>query len=92
MSRNLNYTRRQMLRGAGNVIAAGSIMSTLSAIEALAAVKPIKVGFIYAATRDDFGWNQAHAVAAKKISQLPGVSLVEQENVPETVEVDKVMA
>ena len=91
MPRNLNYTRRQMLRGAGNVIAAGSIMSTLSAIEALAAVKPIKVGFIYAATRDDFGWNQAHAVAAKKISQLPGVSLVEQENVPETVEVDKVM-
>lgn len=91
MSRDLVFTRRQVLKGAGNVIVAGSVMSTLPAIQALAAVKPIKVGFIYAATRDDFGWNQAHAVAAKRISQLPGVSLVEQENVPETVEVDKVM-
>ena len=91
MFQDTKYTRRQMLKGAGNVIAAGSLMSTLPAIQALAAVEPIKVGFIYAATRDDFGWNQAHAVAAQKISQLPGVSLVEQENVPETVEVDKVM-
>jgi len=91
MHRNWNFSRRQVLKGAGNVIVAGSVMNTLPAIQALAAVNPIKVGFIYAATRDDFGWNQAHAVAAQKISKLPGVSLVEQENVPETVEVDKVM-
>mgnify|MGYP003694492199 CR=1 FL=1 len=53
--------------------------------------KPITVGFIYAATRNDFGWNQAHAVAAKRIAQLPGVKLIEQERVPETVEVERVM-
>jgi simple sugar transport system substrate-binding protein len=91
MSEKRRFSRREVVAGGANVVALGTAMTMLPAIEALAAAKPIKVGFIYAATRDDFGWNQAHAVAAKKISQLPGVSLVEQENVPETVEVDKVM-
>ncbi len=91
MSEKRRFSRREVVAGGANVIALGTAMSMLPTIGALAAVKPIKVGFIYAATRDDFGWNQAHAVAARKIAQLPGVSLVEQENVPETVEVDKVM-
>lgn len=91
MSEKRRFSRREVVAGGANVIALGTAMSMLPAVGALAAVKPIKVGFIYAATRDDFGWNQAHAVAARKIAQLPGVSLVEQENVPETVEVDKVM-
>ncbi len=34
--------------------------------------------------RDDFGWNQAHAVAAKALKAVPGVTVVEDENVPET--------
>jgi basic membrane protein A and related proteins len=34
--------------------------------------------------RDDFGWNQAHAVAIKSLKTLPGVTAVEEENVPET--------
>lgn len=91
MSKRREMTRRQVLRGSGNVIAAGSLMSVLPGLRAEAAMKEITVGFIYAATRDDYGWNQAHAVAAKKIAQLEGVKLVEQENVPETVEVEKVM-
>lgn len=53
--------------------------------------KPVTVGFIYAATRNDFGWNQAHAVAARRIGQLPGVKLIEQERVPETAQVERVM-
>ena len=55
------------------------------------AAKPITVGFIYAATRNDYGWNQAHAVAARRIAMLPGVKLVEQERVPETAQVERVM-
>ena len=55
------------------------------------APKPLTVGFIYAATRNDYGWNQAHAVAARKIAQLPGVKIVEQERVPETAQVERVM-
>jgi basic membrane protein A len=81
-------TRRAVLGGAANIIAAGGVLTWLPA---LAAAKPITVGFIYAATRQDYGWNQAHAVAAKKIAQLEGVKLVEQEKVPETAEVEKVM-
>ena len=53
--------------------------------------KPIKVGFLYAATRNDYGWNQAFAVAAKRIAQLPGVKLIEQERVPETAQAERVM-
>lgn len=78
------FTRRDLLKGA-------AAASVLSALDAHAAVKPVTVGFIYAATRSDWGWNQAHAVAARKIAQLEGVKLIEQENVPETVEVEKVM-
>ena len=41
--------------------------------------------------RDDFGYNQAHAEAAAIIKTLPNVVVVEEENVPETVAVQKSM-
>ena len=89
MSVNRPISRRKALQQGGNILAAGTLFSMLPSLAS--AANPITVGFIYGATRDDFGWNQAHAVAASKIAKLPGVTLVEQENVPETVEVDKVM-
>ncbi|TVQ54019.1 MAG: BMP family ABC transporter substrate-binding protein [Spirulina sp. DLM2.Bin59] len=49
------------------------------------------VGFIYVGPKDDFGYNQAHAEGAAAIAQLPGVRIVEQENVPETTEVEEAM-
>src|SRR5262249_35238059 len=85
-----HMTRRDLLTGSCNVVAA-SALTPLFGRRAFAAVTPITVGFIYAATRQDYGWNQAHAVAARKIAQLEGVKLVEQEKVPETAEVEKVM-
>ncbi len=85
------FTRRQILQGSAGLAAASGLAGALPALQAYAAVKPVTVGFIYAATRSDWGWNQAHAVAAKKIARLEGVKLIEQENVPETVEVEKVM-
>ena len=42
------------------------------------------LGIVYVGPRDDFGWNQAHAVAAKALKSLPGVTVVEEENIPET--------
>lgn len=51
----------------------------------------LKIGFIYVGPRDDFGYNQAHAEAAKAISQLPGVKILEEEKVPETMDVQKTM-
>ena len=46
---------------------------------------------IYVGPRDDFGYNQAHAQAAAELKKLPGVKVVEEENVPETAAVQKTM-
>jgi basic membrane protein A and related proteins len=55
---------------------------------ATAASAPLTVGFIYVGSRQDYGYNQAHATAA---SHLQGIKLREEENVPETVAVQKTM-
>lgn len=91
MTERPTLTRRQLLATAGGAVAAGVFSDLVSGQDAGAAVKPITAGFIYVGPRNDYGWNQAHAVAAKKIARLEGVKIVEQENVPETVEVEKVM-
>jgi basic membrane protein A and related proteins len=89
MGKQDKVTRRQILRGSGRLIAAGSVMAM--APNRIAAAAPMTVGFIYEASKDDFGWNQAHAVGARKIAKETGVKLVEQENVPETADVERVM-
>jgi basic membrane protein A and related proteins len=48
------------------------------------AADEVTIGIVYVGPRDDFGWNQAHAVAAKALKSVPGVKVVEEENVPET--------
>jgi basic membrane protein A and related proteins len=55
------------------------------------AQKPILVGVIYVGPRDDYGYNQAQAEAAAALKKMPGVKLVEEENVPETASVQKSM-
>lgn len=55
------------------------------------AQKPITLGFIYVGPRDDFGYNQAHAESVAEIKKLPGIKVVEEENVPETQAVQKTM-
>ena len=47
------------------------------------------VGFIYVGPRDDFGWNQSHAVAAATLKKTPDIKVIEEENVPETDAVAK---
>ena len=54
------------------------------AIRQAAAQAPVTVGMIYVGPRDDFGYNQAHAAAATELKAMPGVKVVEEENVPET--------
>jgi basic membrane protein A and related proteins len=51
----------------------------------------VTVGFIYVGTRDDYGYNQAHAQGAAAIKSMPGVKVIEEENVPETVAVQNSM-
>ncbi|WP_437842369.1 BMP family ABC transporter substrate-binding protein [Sorangium sp. So ce1153] len=51
--------------------------------------QPLTVGFIYVGARDDYGYNQAHAEGAAAVAGLAGVKTREEENVPETVAVQK---
>ncbi|MEM6973448.1 MAG: BMP family ABC transporter substrate-binding protein [Pseudomonadota bacterium] len=83
------HTRRDALRLGANVMTAAAFAS-MGGWRALAAAQGT-VGFIYVGPRDDFGWNQAHAVAAASIAEADGISLIEQERVPETEEVLRVM-
>jgi basic membrane protein A and related proteins len=75
---HLTLSRRRFLKGtAGGILAAGSGAH-------LAQAANVTIGIVYVGPRDDFGWNQAHAVAIKALKTLPGVTAVEEENVPET--------
>ncbi len=89
MRNHKGLTRREMLRGSGGLIAAAGMMAMTP--HRLLAATPMTVGFIYEGSKNDFGWNQSFAVAALKIAKIDGVKLVEQENVPETADVERVM-
>ena len=81
-------TRRNLLKGA-----AGSALMLSSGILPIrrARADGLTIGIIYVGSRDDYGWNQAHAVAAAALKKVPDVTVVEEENVPETVAVAKTM-
>jgi simple sugar transport system substrate-binding protein len=81
--------RRRLLQGAA-ALGAGTLLPG-ALREALAQGTPLTVGVIYVGPRTDFGYNQAQAQAAAVIKKLPGVKVVEEENVPETVAVQKTM-
>jgi simple sugar transport system substrate-binding protein len=75
---HLTLSRRRFLKGtAGGILAAGSGAR-------LAQAANVTIGIVYVGPRDDFGWNQAHALAVKALKTLPGVTAIEEENVPET--------
>jgi basic membrane protein A and related proteins len=78
-------TRRELL-GATAVVAVAGALPTRSALAA-----DYTVGFIYVGSRDDYGYNQAHARGAAAVKKMPGVKITEEENVPETDAVEKTM-
>jgi basic membrane protein A len=80
-----NLNRRDSLK---SLAAVGAFASSPLAW----AQKPLIVGVIYVGPRDDYGYNQAQAQAAAEIKKMPGVKVVEEENVPETAAVQKSMA
>ncbi len=52
---------------------------------------PLTIGFIYVGSKDDYGYNQAHAEGAAAVKKMDGVKVLEVEKVPETVDVQKTM-
>lgn len=83
-----HLNRRDSLKSLVALGAAGA----LSASDFAFAQKPLTVGVIYVGPRDDYGYNQAQAQAAAEIKKMPGIKVVEEENVPETTAVQKTMA
>ena len=80
----MHMTRRGFLGGVGGAaLALGSVSSARAA--------NTTIGFIYVGSKDDYGWNQSHAVAAAALKNIPGITVVEEENVPETDAVAKTM-
>jgi simple sugar transport system substrate-binding protein len=79
--------RRDFLKATGTL----ALGSTLPFRVAQAAGETLTVGFIYPGPRNDSGWNEGHAQAAATIRKMPGVKLIEEENVPETVAVQQAM-
>jgi simple sugar transport system substrate-binding protein len=89
MTKLLPMNRRNFLQASAAGLAAGT-MPGLFGSQAMAQTA-LTVGFIYVGPKDDYGYNQAHAEGAAVIKKMPGITLVEEENVPETVDVQKTM-
>lgn len=84
-----DQVRRTLLKGT----AAAALTGALGPLMSLTARAQRKgaMGFIYVGPRDDYGYNQSHFEGKSFIDKLSGVKTTDQEKVPETVEVQKVM-
>jgi basic membrane protein A len=80
--------RRRLLAGG---VLAGASLALPGALRHATAQTALTVGVIYVGPRGDFGYNQAQAQAAAMLKTLPGVKVVEEENVAETAAVQKTM-
>src|SRR5256884_468036 len=76
-------SRRHLLQG-GAALTLGSAFGARSALAA-----DTTIGFIYVGSRDDYGYNQAHAQGAAALKKMSGLKVVEEEKVPETDAVEK---
>jgi basic membrane protein A and related proteins len=70
---------------------ATGVSASGSAATRASAEKSFVVGFIYVGPKGDYGYNQAHAEGAAAVAAIPGVKVREEENVPETIAVQKTM-
>ena len=61
-------SRRRLLQG-GAALTLGSALGGRSAFAA-----DTTIGFIYVGSRDDYGYNQAHAQGAAALKKMPGLS------------------
>jgi len=76
-------SRRRLLQG-GAALTASAVTGLRPALAA-----ETTIGFVYVGSRDDYGYNQAHAQGAAALKKLPGLKVIEEEKVPETDAVEK---
>lgn len=82
-----SFSRRGFLKNSAAVAGAAALPQFARA----GSHAPLTVGFIYVGPKDDFGYNQAHAEGAAAVKAMEGVTVVEEENVAETIDVQKSM-
>jgi basic membrane protein A and related proteins len=75
-------SRRGLIKTSAAGFASAALFPTLTS-RALAA-EQITLGAVYVGAKDDYGWNQAHAVAMEILKKVPNVKVIEEEKVPET--------
>src|ERR1700723_4435644 len=78
-------SRRHLLQG-GAALTLGSALGGRSSFAA-----DTTICFIYVGSRDDYGYNQAHAAGAAVLKKMPGLKVIEEEKGPETDSVEKTM-
>ena len=81
-------SRRSFLKTA-TAGAAGVLTYTFHPLH-VSAADELVVGALYVGPKTDYGWNQAHAEGVATLKKL-GVKVVEEERVPETIQVAKSM-
>ncbi len=82
-----SHSRRRFLKTA-SALAIGA--AAASPRPSWAAAK-VGMGFIYVGPRDDYGYNQAHFQGKSSLKDIDWIKAVDEENVPETIEVVKTM-
>ncbi len=87
MTKSFEINRRNTLKLLGAACALPLATRSLFAQDA----GPVTVGVIYSGSKEDYGYNKSHALAAARLKELPGVTVVEEERVPETVAVQRTM-
>jgi len=86
---NKEISRRSILKTGAAGIAAMAL--PMPFINTASAADSVVLGAVYVGPRDDFGWNQAHSVAMEILKKVENVTVIEEENVPETDAVSKSM-
>src|SRR5580704_11872367 len=75
------------------IVALAAFLAMLAALPAAAQDKPVLiVGAIYVGSVNDYGYNRAMKDGLEEMKRnIPGLKLIEAENVPETAEAQRVM-
>jgi basic membrane protein A len=76
--------RRKVVEGLTLLAASGLIAGVLPVPIADAA--DLTVGFVYIGPREDWGWNQSHALAAAALRGVPNVRIVQAGYLPESTD------
>lgn len=89
MNKFSQFSRRRFLQSSAAAVGASAILPFGAG--RVAAADGMTIGFIYVGPKDDYGYNQAHAEGAAAVKAMAGVTVIEEENVPESNDVVNTM-